>query len=193
MLQAIDTATALGRLVRFVKRWCRRVRGVSPDAAFGSELADLIGRSTLADGSLPWLGIGRGVHAGRMFLSGEYLDVALDPRPARPFFERLRSTMEALSGALGATYLQTPHSLLRRELTVHPLGGCAMGRHAGEGVIDAWGEVFGCPGLFVADGSAMPGPVGTNPALTISALADRFADGILERARPARDGPGARR
>jgi cholesterol oxidase len=26
----------------------------------------------------------------------------------------------------------------------------------------------------------MPGPVGPNPSLTIAALADRFADGIIE-------------
>jgi cholesterol oxidase len=49
----------------------------------------------------------------------------------------------------------------------------------------AAGEVFGYPGLYVADGSVMPGPVGANPALTIAALADRFADGILARI-PAR-------
>lgn len=48
------------------------------------------------------------------------------------------------------------------------------------GVVDArTGEVFGAPGLHVADGSVMPGPVGPNPSLTIAALSDRFADGIL--------------
>jgi cholesterol oxidase len=40
--------------------------------------------------------------------------------------------------------------------------------------------VFGHPGLYVADGSVMPGPVGPNPSLTIAALADRFAEGILQ-------------
>ena len=34
-----------------------------------------------------------------------------------------------------------------------------------------------------ADGSVMPGPVGPNPSLTIAALADRFADRILEQHR----------
>ncbi len=51
-----------------------------------------------------------------------------------------------------------------------------MGRTADEGVVDPNGRVFGCPGLYVADGSVMPGPVGPNPSLTIAALADRFAD-----------------
>jgi cholesterol oxidase len=57
-----------------------------------------------------------------------------------------------------------------------------MGRHPGEGVVDANGEVFGYPGLYVADGSVMPGPVGANPCLTIAALADRFAENIVDTA-----------
>jgi cholesterol oxidase len=55
-----------------------------------------------------------------------------------------------------------------------------MGRGPAEGVVDSWGQVFGHPGLYVADGSVMPGTVGPNPSLTIAALADRFADGILD-------------
>ena len=54
-----------------------------------------------------------------------------------------------------------------------------MGRNEKEGVVDAYGQVFGHPGLYVADGSTMPGPVGPNPSLTIAAFADRVADGIL--------------
>jgi cholesterol oxidase len=56
-----------------------------------------------------------------------------------------------------------------------------MGRTPEEGVVDTYGEVFGHPNLFVADGSVMPGPVGPNPAFTIAALADRTADRILAR------------
>jgi cholesterol oxidase len=46
-------------------------------------------------------------------------------------------------------------------------------------VVDRDGQAFHYPGLFVADGAAMPGPVGPNPSLTIAAFADRVADGIL--------------
>ena len=53
-----------------------------------------------------------------------------------------------------------------------------MGRHVAEGVCDEHGEVFGFPGLHVLDGSAMPGPVGANPSLTIAAVADRACDHI---------------
>jgi cholesterol oxidase len=56
-----------------------------------------------------------------------------------------------------------------------------MGRNETEGVVNSYGQVFGYPGLYIADGSVMPGPVGPNPSLTIAALADRFADTIIER------------
>jgi cholesterol oxidase len=49
--------------------------------------------------------------------------------------------------------------------------------------------VFDHPGLHVADGSVMPGPVGPNPSLTIAALADRFADALLEGAEEPRRHP----
>lgn len=59
-----------------------------------------------------------------------------------------------------------------------------MGRDEREGVVDDHGEVFGYPGLFVADGAVMPGPVGPNPALTISALSERFSRRMAERSAP---------
>jgi choline dehydrogenase-like flavoprotein len=75
----------------------------------------------------------------------------------------------------------TISSLLSRTTTVAPMGGCPMGRDAMYGVVDSYGEAFGHPGLFVADGSMLPAPVGANPALTIAALAERFASRIVER------------
>jgi cholesterol oxidase len=58
-----------------------------------------------------------------------------------------------------------------------------MGRSAAEGVVDPYGQVFGYPGLHVADGAIVPGTIGEAPALTIAALADRTATAILEGAR----------
>src|SRR5262249_5172860 len=78
-------------------------------------------------------------------------------------------------------------SILKRLVTVHPLGGCPMGDNAEEGVVDAWGEVFHYPGLYVADGSVMPGPVGSNPSLTIAAFSRRCAHGILARWRSSKN------
>jgi cholesterol oxidase len=59
-----------------------------------------------------------------------------------------------------------------------------MGRNEEEGMVDSFGRVFKgqevYEGLYIADGSVMPGPVGPNPSLTIAALADRFADQMVE-------------
>jgi cholesterol oxidase len=50
-------------------------------------------------------------------------------------------------------------------------------------VVDSHGEVFNHPGLYVADGSVLPGPTGVNPSLTIAALANRFAEHLIEHSR----------
>ncbi|WP_338847792.1 alpha/beta fold hydrolase [Massilia sp. W12] len=66
-------------------------------------------------------------------------------------------------------------------ITVHPLGGCCMGEHGEQGVVDEYGAVFRdggyetWPDLYVWDGAILPTPVGINPLLTISALAERAA------------------
>jgi cholesterol oxidase len=65
--------------------------------------------------------------------------------------------------------------LLRTPATAHILGGCCIGTSPDDGVIDARHEVFGHPGLYVCDGSVIPGNLAVNPSLTITALAERFA------------------
>lgn len=62
----------------------------------------------------------------------------------------------------------------------HLMGGCAMGRTAADSVTDAWGRVHGLPWLRVADSSLFPDSIEINPYLTIMALADRVAEGVLE-------------
>ena len=66
--------------------------------------------------------------------------------------------------------------------TVHPLGGCSMGDDVRHGVVDEFGRVYdGDPrhrqqyheGLAVLDGAIIPTAIGTNPALTITAVALR--------------------
>ncbi|WP_227999903.1 GMC oxidoreductase [Nocardia australiensis] len=59
--------------------------------------------------------------------------------------------------------------------TAHPLGGAVIGR-----ATDEHGRVLGYRGLYVMDGAAVPGSTGTvNPALTISALAERNIEQII--------------
>lgn len=59
--------------------------------------------------------------------------------------------------------------------SVHPLGGCSIGRSIADGFTDHRGQVFGHRGLFVADGSLYPRAPGIPPSLTIAALAERQA------------------
>jgi len=63
-------------------------------------------------------------------------------------------------------------SLLKYPSTAHLMGGVPLGIDAQEGVIDLDFQVHNYPGLFVVDGSVMPGNPGVNPSLTITALAE---------------------
>ena len=62
----------------------------------------------------------------------------------------------------------------------HLMGGAGMGNSARDSVTDAWGRVHGHPWLRVADASLFPDSLEINPYLTIMALADRVAEGVLE-------------
>jgi cholesterol oxidase len=64
-------------------------------------------------------------------------------------------------------------SLINMSTTAHILGGCHMGSSVDNGVIDTSHQVFGYPGLYVVDGAAVSANVGVNPALTITAIAER--------------------
>ena len=62
----------------------------------------------------------------------------------------------------------------------HLMGGAGMGRSARDSVTDARGRVHGFPWLRIADASLFPDSLEINPYLTIMALADRVAEGVLE-------------
>ncbi|HEX8084300.1 MAG TPA: GMC family oxidoreductase [Solirubrobacteraceae bacterium] len=183
LLQALDEPKTLARLTptivaRLVRRLFRRDR----DTDLSGEISSLFGDCGLSAGVLPLLGMGRDIPDGRMTLAGgETLQCDWRKHGAsKVYFDRLRKVSEDLAERLGGTFMDNVLWYFNRVITVHALGGCPMGRNAEEGVVDSFGEVFGHPGLHVADGSVMPGPVGPNPSLTIAACADRFADAILE-------------
>jgi len=182
ILQANDI-NALLRLPSLLRRLVGRWLRADQETNFAAELSRLYGSTELSAGLLPMIATGRDVADGRMRLERGILEVDWRNERAGPYFDRVNETMGRLIEALGGTRLQFPTWYLNRLISAHPLGGCPMGRHAGEWVVDAHGEVFGYPGLYVADGSVMPGPVGANPSLTIAALADRFADRLIAQAR----------
>lgn len=61
----------------------------------------------------------------------------------------------------------------------HNQGGVPMGDRPTDGVVDHAGRVFGHDDLIVLDGSIIPVSPRPNPALTITALAERAMDKIL--------------
>ncbi|QBJ96185.1 GMC family oxidoreductase [Rhodococcus sp. ABRD24] len=60
------------------------------------------------------------------------------------------------------------------DFTYHPLGGCLLNQ-----TTDNYGRLPEYPGLYVVDGSLVPGNVGVNPFVTITALAERNMDKII--------------
>ena len=62
--------------------------------------------------------------------------------------------------------------------TAHILGGAVMGKDASQGVINMNNEVFGYKNMYVIDGSMISANPGVNPALSITAIAERAMDKI---------------
>jgi choline dehydrogenase-like flavoprotein len=61
----------------------------------------------------------------------------------------------------------------------HLMGGCGMGAGPADSVTDGLGRVHGVPWLRVADSSLFPDALHINPYLTVMALADRVAEGVV--------------
>jgi len=64
--------------------------------------------------------------------------------------------------------------------TVHPLASCRIGDDPETSALDDTHELRNHPGIFVTDGSSVPGALTVNPAFTIAALAERSVPGIVE-------------
>jgi choline dehydrogenase-like flavoprotein len=64
--------------------------------------------------------------------------------------------------------------------TVHLMGTARMSDNPRRGVVDSYGAFHGIAGLYVADASIFPGPIGVNPMETILALATRNARRLVE-------------
>ena len=150
--------------------------------------------------TLTFLGMGFDAATGRIDLDGEGRPVLSWPEGANGgWMDEADSLFHRAADALGATYLRSPvwkSPLGNKYLTVHPLGGCVMADDATGGVVDDLGRVYAGSrgtavheGLWVADGSVVPVPLGVNPALTITTLAERTAAAMLDHAPPPQEPP----
>jgi cholesterol oxidase len=136
---------------------------------------------------MPWFA--QGIDAGNGVLTlrsrsefdpRPFLHLAWDIEASRRVIDRIVATHKKLSDATGGLALVPPTWTVFKDLvTPHPLGGCNMGDTPDNGVVNHKGEVFGYPGLYVADGAIVPEALGVNPSRTIGALAERTAALIL--------------
>ena len=160
-----------------IRRVWDRLRG-KRDTSVGGELASLFGQGYASGAMLPLLGMGRDIPGGSFELHGDELDLTWSEEASRAQFDAIRDASAEIARELGGEFREAPVAHL---ITVHGLGGCVMAdRSRRFGVVDPYGRVFGHPGLHIADGSVMPGPIGPNPSLTIAAVADRFATAMIE-------------
>ena len=136
---------------------------------------------------------------GEMTLNDNQLKLSWPDVANEPVFARLDAMLEKISNASGADYVKNPLDKTmvgNRPATAHPLGGCAMGRDASDGVVNHKCQVYSGAtdaepgavhgGLYVCDGSVIPRSLGVNPLLTITALTER-AMMLLARDQSARD------
>ena len=177
----------LRRSVHFAKMFFKYRIGFNKDADLDSEIATLIGDCATSKSSIPLLTMGRDIPNGALSYDGKYLNCDWQIKKSQAYYDRVIRVVKGIADALNAEYIDNPsYKYLHQVMTAHPLGGCPMGRSKNEGVVDSNGEVFDYPGLYVMDGSIMPGPVGPNPSMTIAAISDRAADYIIDQYKGAK-------
>ena len=114
-----------------------------------------------------------------------YLDIDWPQESNRSLYDAILSLGERFTRFIGARhYVPLPTWLwpVKNNVTVHPLGGCALADTPEQGVVSARqgerGRVFGYQGLYVADGSLVPTALGANPVATITALSEWIAHDV---------------
>lgn len=172
----------LVRSLKFLKMMAKYRIGIGNDADLSAEISDLLGPANSSKTTLPVLTMGRDLPNGNLYLKDGLLECDWKIKKSQEYFNRVIRVGRSIARALNAEFLENPayEFNFHQVLTAHPLGGCPMGHDETEAVVNSYGEVFNYPGLYVADGSIMPGPVGPNPSLTIGAMSDRIADHLID-------------
>ncbi len=125
---------------------------------------------------MPWFAQSRDAADGVLSLQNGKLALDWDIKASQPTLDAVVSAHQKLAQLTGGLPLTPLTWTIGHDLiTPHPLGGCNMGTSPAVGVVDWKGEVFGHPGLFVADGAIVPKAIGLNPSRTIAALAEHIA------------------
>lgn len=181
---SFDAPGGVERALRFIKARALSALSGSPKSNIGSQVSGLLPDVSGSGSMMPLLGMGMDVPEGKVsvkYVRGKArLTLDWPNRASRSYFKHVGNTAERVAHAMGADFQANPlQRVLGQLVTVHPLGGCSMGTSPDDGVVNTRCEAFGHPGLYIVDGSVMPGPVGPNPSLTIAAIADRAATHML--------------
>ncbi|WP_298303581.1 GMC oxidoreductase [uncultured Erythrobacter sp.] len=128
---------------------------------------------------------------GQLKLEDDRLTIEWKHAGEQRTFRRDDDKMREAAEAIQAQYFSDPlwsEPMGQKLITVHPIGGCAMGDDAKTGVVDDTCRVFAGTsgtevheGLYVCDGSVLPGAVGVNPLLTITAVSERAIEKLAQR------------
>ncbi len=128
---------------------------------------------------------------GQLALEDDRITIRWAKDGQQTTFRQDDDKMREAAEAIEAQYFSDPlwsEQLGRKLITVHPIGGCGMGDDAASGVVDDTCRVFAGTngtdvhqGLYVCDGAALPGAVGVNPLLTITAVAERAVEKLALR------------
>lgn len=94
----------------------------------------------------------------------------------KPAVKSSRHVFDKINVASGTSYSgDFGGAELGDNSTYHPVGGCPL-----SSATDAYGRVRPYQGLYVMDSSLIPVGIGANPALTVTALAERNVERILQ-------------
>jgi len=184
-----QTTSNIGSLVGSLRERIERIFGKKPRDASKDRHAT---EAELIDDVFFFNAMGEDEANGTFSLAGDELDLrwpAGKPPGGQACFSKVEQMMQQLSRAMGAEYTPLPTwqgfpGVFEQKTVIvtHPLGGCRIGPTMAEGVVNEFGQVYDGsqkatnpialhPGLFVVDGSTMPGALAANPTLTISAQA----------------------
>ncbi|MGX1858476.1 FAD-dependent oxidoreductase [Dietzia sp. NPDC055340] len=83
--------------------------------------------------------------------------------------EATRRIADKIDGTPGGTV----GDIFNMPMTAHFLGGCAISDSPESGVVDPYHRVWNYPTMHIVDGSAISANLGVNPALSITAQAER--------------------
>ena len=155
-----------------------------------TQLFKFLVRDRELDNSMVMLGMGHDEGQGQIVWKDQRWQVEWPGLKTSAYRQMMFREFERLARAHGGWYKRLK-AFGDNLVTVHPLGGCGMSDDPQQGVVNHLGQVYDVgpgrcngdgpavhPGLYVADGSVFPTPIGVNPFMTIAAVAERTAHHI---------------